>query len=238
MRLIFIFVKLNISLQAAKRLPILLPLLLLFFFPLQAVRKRNSHVALTVDKATRRMRATTDRKDFMQHMIAPGSLSISESEIIGNCSTIIIAGSETSATTLSGITYYLTGDPARLQRLVDEVRSAFKTDAEINMTNVGALPYLKACIEESLRVYPPTPAGLPRKVPGKGATIAGRWVPGGVSSHLLSKSSHRDGTDIDACRPASPCQVGPWATRENTSATPTPTRRSAGSMIRCTPTTS
>lgn len=45
---------------------------------------------------------------------------------------------------------------------------------------VNSLPYLLAVLEESLRIYPPVPVALNRVVPPDGASICGRWVPGGT----------------------------------------------------------
>ena len=43
------------------------------------------------------------------------------------------------------------------------------------------IPYLKACIDESMRLYAPIGFGLPRRTLGEGATIAGHHIPGGVT---------------------------------------------------------
>ena len=48
---------------------------------------------------------------------------MSRPEIIANSSVLIVAGSETTATLLSGATYYLLQNPTKLARLQDEVRS-------------------------------------------------------------------------------------------------------------------
>lgn len=94
-----------------------------------------------------------------------------------NSSILIIGGSETTATLLSGVTYYLLTNPDAHKRLTDEIRSTFKEESEIDFTSVSNLPYLLACLEEALRLYPPVPIGLPRIVPKGGATIADHYVP-------------------------------------------------------------
>lgn len=42
------------------------------------------------------------------------------------------------------------------------------------------------CLKESLRMYPPVAAGMPRVVPKGGAKIAGTFVPEDVGFALLS----------------------------------------------------
>lgn len=88
-----------------------------------------------------------------------------------------MAGAETTATLLSGATYFLLNNPEAMKKLSDEVRQAFQSEDEITFNAVSSLPYLKACIEEGLRLYPPTPGGLPRTVPEGGATVCGNYVP-------------------------------------------------------------
>lgn len=98
-----------------------------------------------------------------------------------HASLLIIAGSETTATLLSGVTYLLTTKPEALRRLTEEVRSTFQTEEEIDFTSVSSLQYMLACLDEALRIYPPAPLGLPRQTPKGGATIAGHFVPEDVS---------------------------------------------------------
>lgn len=73
-----------------------------------------------------------------------------------------------------------------LEKLTAEVRGAFKSEDEIDFMSVSNLPYLLACLDEALRMYPPVPTGLPRVVPPAGASIAEHYVPGGVSHPFLS----------------------------------------------------
>ena len=97
----------------------------------------------------------------------------------------MLAGTETTATLLSGLTFMLLKHPDRMRRLTDEVRSSFASNNSMSMSDLSRLEYLGACIEEALRLYPPVAIGPPRTVPQSGATVCGRWVPGGVSLAFL-----------------------------------------------------
>ena len=90
----------------------------------------------------------------------------------------MVAGSETTATLLTGVTYFLCKNPEKLQKVQQEVRSAFKEDGEITQKSVNELEYMIAVLSEALRVYPPAGFGLPRIIANKGGqSIAGWWVP-------------------------------------------------------------
>lgn len=98
-----------------------------------------------------------------------------------NASLLIVAGSETTATLLSGATFLLLTNPDALAKLTAEVRSTFADDADITLSSVSSLTYMLACLDESLRRYPPVVIGLPRVVPKGGATVAGQFVPEGTT---------------------------------------------------------
>lgn len=108
-------------------------------------------------------------------------------EILGTSRVLLTAGSETTATLLSGATYYLLQNPAVLHRVQCEVREAFTSADNITLRSVstpGLLPYLDAVLQESLRCYPSIPAMLPRITGPEGAVIDGNSVPGNVCRSL------------------------------------------------------
>lgn len=49
------------------------------------------------------------------------------------------------------------------------------------MTRVNTCKYLSACLEEALRIYPPSPATHARYVPPGGMTIDGQYMPEGMA---------------------------------------------------------
>jgi cytochrome P450 len=95
-----------------------------------------------------------------------------------------VAGSETTATTLAGVTFLLCANPEVLRRLTDEVRSAFDSEEEITFSSVQKLTYMLAVLRETMRIFPAAPGDLPRVIPPSGAVICGKFLPGGVG--LLS----------------------------------------------------
>lgn len=76
-----------------------------------------------------------------------------------------------------------------MAKLTREVRSAFETEDQIDLVSVQKLDYMLAVLDESLRMYPPVPAGGPRKIAPGGDVILGQFVPGGVSSSSPLPSS-------------------------------------------------
>lgn len=112
-------------------------------------------------------------------------------EIEATSSILIIAGSETTATLLSGATYLLLQHPRVLETLTREIRSSFQAENDINFQNVAQLPYLHAVLEESLRLYPPVPSTFPRRTPSPGEMVCGRFVPEKTSVGVHQWATYR-----------------------------------------------
>ena len=159
----------------------LLPLCL----PKSLMEKRKAHVALTKEKVARRLDNNTNRPDFISYLLRPNNKkTMSYQEIEANSELLIIAGSETTATLLSGATYHLLRNPHVMQKLVEEVRSSFSSEQDITMVGVNRLHYMLAVLDEALRMYPPVPGNLKRIVPEPGDMVGEKWVPPGVSSNI------------------------------------------------------
>ncbi|QBZ53332.1 hypothetical protein PoMZ_09009 [Pyricularia oryzae] len=98
-------------------------------------------------------------------------------ELETTASALIMAGSETTATSLAGITFLLLTHPRTLEKLVDEVRSSFESSHDIDMVSVQNLRYMSAVINEGLLIYPPVPTGIPRRVGEGGGVFLDRFAP-------------------------------------------------------------
>lgn len=114
-------------------------------------------------------------------------------EIVSSSRVIIAAGSETTATALSGLIFYLLNTPHALERLRKEIRGSFDRVEEMTFERGKRLGYLHACVEEVLRVYPPVAMELSRLTPPEGCIIDGHFVPGNVGSSTILYYLRRDG---------------------------------------------
>lgn len=155
---------------------------------LTAQTKQNEDLAF--DLVRRRIQKKTDRKDFMTRILEQRNpREVSDLQLAAHASDFVLAGSETTATALSCIMYYLLRDRLVLKELQDEIRAAFKSYDEISALSTVPLKYLHAVILEGLRIYPPLPFALPRVVPKGGDTVDGHFLPPGVSFSTVFLSS-------------------------------------------------
>lgn len=96
-------------------------------------------------------------------------------------SLMIIAGSDTTSISLSGVFFGLTGNPSQCQKLVDEIRGTFETPADIVYgPKLLSCKYLRASIDEGMRFAPSGPCDLPREVLPGGIRIHGEYYPEGT----------------------------------------------------------
>ncbi|CAI6094821.1 unnamed protein product [Clonostachys chloroleuca] len=135
----------------------------------------------------------TVREDFMSYILRHNDdeKGMSKLEITENSATLILAGSETTATLLSGATFLLLKNRDKYEMLTKEIRSAFESAEDITLGKVNQLEYLLAVLNESLRMYPPVPAGLPRLAPAAGEFIEGYWIPANTSVSVPHWSAYR-----------------------------------------------
>ncbi|KAF2111659.1 cytochrome P450 [Lophiotrema nucula] len=143
-------------------------------------KKRYEHFQYSVERVTKRLERgrRSEGVDLWDLVLKQDDGKVmSRAEMDSNSSLFMIAGTETTATLLSGLTYQLLKNPDKMEKLVEEIRSTFADSRDMHMEALAALPYLNACMKEALRVYPPVPVGLPRMTPPDGSTIAGVYVP-------------------------------------------------------------
>ncbi|KAI5459347.1 cytochrome P450 [Mariannaea sp. PMI_226] len=128
--------------------------------------------------------------------------------IMAGCSSNMVAGSDTTAISLSAILYYLLSNPSSMKKLQDEIQ---EHEAQGNLSDYPTfqesqqMPYLQAVVKEALRLHPATQLPLERVVPEGGVTISGHYFPPGTIVGINSWVAHYDprffGEDADTFRP-------------------------------------
>lgn len=154
--------------------------------PTRFIKRREEHIRYGSERVERRLKqegVDAQRNDFMTYVLRYNDeKGMSVPEIEATFRVFVLAGSETTATTLSGIMLHLCKYQDAYDALAKEIRNSFAHESEICAERVGQLKYLNATIEEGLRLCSPVALGMFRVVPAGGAEVSGRWIPGGVST--------------------------------------------------------
>lgn len=112
-------------------------------------------------------------------------------EIVAEINIMMNAGHDTTAISLRNAMFFLLKNPKCLSRLREELDEVLDEDEVVApYAKVKHLPYLRACIDESLRMLPPVIFGLPRRTPADGAVILNDYVAGDTSVSMSAYVVH------------------------------------------------
>ncbi|KAK7705638.1 hypothetical protein SLS64_008007 [Diaporthe eres] len=126
---------------------------------------------------------------FTRLFLAESEEKLSWQEVRSNALTFLVAGTDTTANTLTYLTWAICQRPEVKAILLQELD---QLPENFDDTHLKSLSYLNQVIEETLRLYPAVATGLLRMVPPGGVTIAGRHIPGGSTVSCQAYSLQRD----------------------------------------------
>lgn len=144
---------------------------------------------------TKRLRDMDAEDDIFSKLLVNNkgeSTDISFGELLAECSVMMNAGTDTTTAALTNTIFLLHKNPRVLRRLREELDEHTGTRDIPDYDVLSQLPYLRACIEESLRVRPASSMGLPRVVPKGGRMIAGQFVEEDVTVSVPTYTLLRD----------------------------------------------
>ncbi|KAI9684273.1 MAG: hypothetical protein M1822_005746 [Bathelium mastoideum] len=100
--------------------------------------------------------------------------------------------SDTTATRLAAVTFYLTGSPRCYRRACEEVRAVFASQETRLGPRLNSCHFLRACTDEALCLSPPGNSAPCREVDRRGATIDGGFFPAGCEVGTAVYAIHHD----------------------------------------------
>ncbi|NXG48504.1 CP24A protein, partial [Psilopogon haemacephalus] len=95
------------------------------------------------------------QEDFLCDIYSGGQLS--KKELYATIAELQIAGVETTANSLLWVLYNLSRNPHVQQKLFQEIESVLAATESPSAENLKNMPYLKACLKESMRLTPSVP---------------------------------------------------------------------------------
>ncbi|KAI1123712.1 cytochrome P450 [Nemania abortiva] len=112
--------------------------------------------------AERTSQPTDSKPDF--YAVVTGEGGLHPSELWGEALFFVLAGGSTVATAICGALFHLSCHPDAYTRLATEIRQAFSSGHDILPgPKLASCTYLRAVIDESLRMTPPAPSPLWRE---------------------------------------------------------------------------
>lgn len=177
-----------VIIQVSWRFPLISPLKYLFLLT-QVSRPHSDikkHSRAQLERRIRR-KGAVEHLDFFEQVIPETREPPSDPKEMRHleqvAAQLLVAGYEPPSVWMYGTICHLLQESAILQTLSQEIRTAFTKYNDVNARTAASLPFLTACLRESLRILPNTASiqGMPCISPG--ASVDGNWVPRGVSPH-------------------------------------------------------
>jgi cytochrome P450 len=129
----------------------------------------------------------SNRKDMFHYLFNTktpdtGLPAFSAEELTAEANLLLIAGTDTTANALSALWFYLTRNDRVYRKLAAEIRTAFESVDDIKGgAKLSSCQYLRACIDEALRMAPTgIVSEMSREVLPGGLDIDGSVFPEGV----------------------------------------------------------
>ncbi|WYZ36339.1 hypothetical protein EsH8_XII_000089 [Colletotrichum jinshuiense] len=114
-------------------------------------------------------------------------------ELVEEAILLITAGSDTTSTAISSTMFYLLHNTDKLAKLQSEIRNVFTSTEQIQFSNnLQSCTYLRACINEGLRLSPPAGSVLHRQVEPGGVQVGEHFFREGVNIGVPVFALHHD----------------------------------------------
>ncbi|KAM3532651.1 hypothetical protein NHJ13051_000114 [Beauveria bassiana] len=130
---------------------------------------------------------------ILEHFPCSAELTVKQRRLLeGDMFLIIVAGSETVAVTLQNLLYELSINPDAQRKLQQEIDANVAGVDECDPARLARLGYLQACIDETLRLWPPVASGTQRITPPEGLQVGDVLLPGNMIVQVPAIVMHRN----------------------------------------------
>jgi len=111
--------------------------------------------------------------------------------LTGDVRLIVLAGTETTASALTYLFYFLAANPDKQELLRNELHSLVQNGEDFDIRDLQDASYLNGVINETLRLWPPVLSGIQYVTPPEGINIGNTFIPGNVTVFSPAYTVHR-----------------------------------------------
>ncbi|KAL8977784.1 MAG: hypothetical protein Q9205_006485 [Flavoplaca limonia] len=123
--------------------------------------------------------ASMKASDIFQRLIEANMYN--DQDLRADSSLLIAAGSDAVRLTIAATIFYWLKNPHTFRKAAEEIHSCGSSPGLISDTQLSSLIYLRACVDETMRLFPPKASSLPHEVLRGSTTIDGIYVPEGMT---------------------------------------------------------
>ena len=124
--------------------------------------------------------ASSDKAGFFEFLLSSGKLT--KDDLLATVIDVLFAGVDTTSNTMQWVLYMMAKNPDKQDILRQEVLSVLGDTTLATPTTLAKMPYLKAWVRETLRLYPFI--AIPRE-PTEDLILSGYLIPGGTAQVIF-----------------------------------------------------
>ena len=130
------------------------------------------------------------RLSFFEFLMSRGKLT--KEDLLASVIDVLVAGVDTTSNTMQWILYMIATNPEKQDILRQEVMSVLGDLEHASPNTLANMPYLKACVRETLRLYPVL--SVVNRIPAEDIVLSGFHIPAGTQLDFLCHVMGRDET--------------------------------------------
>ena len=125
---------------------------------------------------------------FFEFLLSSGNLT--KEDLLASVIDILFGGVETTSNTMQWVLYMLARNPEKQAILRQEVLSVLGEQSHASPDTIAQMPYLRAWVRETLRLYPPLT--ILSRITSKDLSLSGYYIPAGTELHMHIYHMSRD----------------------------------------------
>ena len=138
-------------------------------------------------------RESGGKMGFFEFLLSSGNLT--KEDLLGSVIEILFGGVDTISNTMQWVIYMMARNPDKQAILRQEVLSVLGEQNHASPDTIAQMPYLRAWVRETLRLYPPLM--ILTRITSKDLILSGYQIPAGTELHLLAYQMSRDESVFD-----------------------------------------
>ena len=125
---------------------------------------------------------------FFEVLLSSGNLT--KDDLFASVIDILFGGIDTTSNIMQSMIYMMARNPDKQAILQQEVLSVLGEQNHASPDTIAQMPYLRAWVRETLRLYPPVTILI--RITNKDLILSGYHIPAGTELHLLPYQMRRD----------------------------------------------